>query len=43
MESSSPDQIILVIYPTHRDYCELPRISPPGIRYIFHDYASTSL
>ena len=39
----SPDRIILVVCPTHRDYRELPRISPPGIEYIFHDYASTSL
>ncbi len=43
MQSSSPNRIILVVCPTHRDYRELPRISPPGIDYIFHDYASTSL
>jgi biotin carboxylase len=43
MQRSSPDRIILVVCPTHRDYRELPRISPPGIAYIFHDYASTSL
>ena len=42
-EAASPDRIILVVCPTHRDYRELPRISPPGIDYIFHDYASTSL
>lgn len=40
---STPDRNILVVCPTHRDYRELPRISPPGIDYIFHDYASTSL
>ena len=42
-KAASPDRIILVVCPTHRDYRELPRISPPGIDYIFHDYASTSL
>jgi biotin carboxylase len=42
-EAASPERIILVICPTHRDHRELPRISPPGIDYIFHDYASTSL
>ena len=40
---AAPDRIILVVCPTHRDYRELPSITPPGIRYIFHDYASTSL
>jgi biotin carboxylase len=40
---SEVDQIILVICPTHRDHRELPLISSPGIRYLFHDYASTSL
>ena len=34
---------ILVVCPTHRDYRELPPIDPPGIEYVFHDYASTSL
>ena len=43
MQSSSSDRVILVVCPTHRDYRELPRISPPGTAYIFHDYASTSL
>ena len=42
-KAASPDRIILVVCPTHRDYRELPRLSPPGIEYIFHDYASTSL
>ena len=42
-KAASPDRIILVVCPTHRDYRELPRLSPPGISYIFHDYASTSL
>ena len=37
------DRIILVICPTHRDYRELPLVSPPGVKYLFHDYASTSL
>ena len=30
-KAASPDRIILVVCPTHRDYRELPRISPPGI------------
>src|SRR4029079_16793763 len=42
-KAASPDRIILVVCPTHRDYRELPRLSHPGIGYIFHDYASTSL
>ncbi|HEX2447253.1 MAG TPA: ATP-grasp domain-containing protein [Methyloceanibacter sp.] len=42
-EAASADRVILVVCPTHRDYRELPRIAVPGIRYIFHDYASTSL
>jgi biotin carboxylase len=42
-EAAPPDRIILVVCPTHRDYRELPLISPPGIQYVFHDYASTSL
>ena len=42
-KAASPDRIILVVCPTHRDYRELPRLSPPGIGYIFHDYASTRL
>ena len=40
---SEADQTILVICPTHRDYRELPLLSPPGVKYLFHDYASTSL
>ncbi len=40
---SEADQTILVICPTHRDYRELPLFSPPGVKYLFHDYASTSL
>jgi biotin carboxylase len=37
------DRTILVVCPTHRDYRELPRVSPPGVKYLFHDYATTSL
>ncbi len=40
---SDADRIILVVCPTHRDHRELPLLSPPGISYLFHDYASTSL
>jgi len=34
---------ILVICATHRDHRELPLLAPPGIDFLFHDYASTSL
>jgi biotin carboxylase len=37
------DRVILVICPTHRDHRELPRFSPQGVKYLFHDYASISL
>jgi hypothetical protein len=37
------DCVILVICPTHRDHRELPRVSPQGVKYLFHDYASISL
>jgi ATP-grasp domain len=37
------DRVILVICPTHRDHRELPRLSPQGVKYLFHDYASISL
>jgi biotin carboxylase len=34
---------ILVVCATHRDHRELPLLAPPGIDFVFHDYASTSL
>jgi biotin carboxylase len=37
------DGVILVVCPTHRDHRELPRVSPQGVKYLFHDYASVSL
>src|SRR5262245_27508560 len=37
------DGAILVVCPTHRDHRELPRLSPQGVKYLFHDYASISL
>jgi biotin carboxylase len=37
------ESLILVISATHRDHRELPRVSLPGVTYLFHDYASTSL
>jgi len=40
---SDADRIVLVVCPTHRDHRELPLLSPPDIKYLFHDYASTSL
>jgi hypothetical protein len=27
------DRAILVVCPTHRDHRELPRVSPPGVKY----------
>ena len=32
-----------MICATHRDHRELPLLAEPGINFIFHDYASTSL
>src|SRR6476660_1840278 len=34
---------VLVVCSTFRDHRELPRLARPGLRYLFHDYASTSL
>jgi biotin carboxylase len=34
---------ILVICATHRDHRDLPLLASPGVDFIFHDYASTSL
>jgi biotin carboxylase len=40
---SNLSRTILVICATHRDHRELPLLAEPGIDFIFHDYASTSL
>jgi len=34
---------VLVVCSTFRDHRELPRLGRPGLDYLFHDYASTSL
>lgn len=34
---------VLVLCSTFRDHRELPRLARPGLDYLFHDYASTSL
>lgn len=34
---------VLVVSATHRDHRELKRLNLPGIDFLFHDYASTSL
>ena len=34
---------VLVVCSTFRDHRELPRLRRPGLDYLFHDYASTSL
>lgn len=42
-EPAADEHVILVVCPTHRDLRELPRVSPRGVKYLFHDYASISL
>jgi hypothetical protein len=34
---------VLFICSTFRDHRELPRLARPGLTFLFHDYASTSL
>ena len=34
---------VLVVCATFRDHRELPRLARPGLDFLFHDYASTSL
>ena len=34
---------MLVVCATFRDHRELPRLGRPGLNFLFHDYASTSL
>src|SRR4029079_9456077 len=34
---------VLVVCSTFRDHRELPRLARPGLTFLFHDYASTSL
>jgi biotin carboxylase len=34
---------VLVVCATFRDHRELPRLARPGLTFLFHDYASTSL
>jgi biotin carboxylase len=45
--ASGPAQVtqrnVLVVSATHRDHRELKRLNPPGIDFLFHDYANTSL
>jgi biotin carboxylase len=41
--AATSDRTILVVCPTHRDYRELPLLPTPGIKFLFHDYACTSL
>jgi biotin carboxylase len=45
--ASGPAQVaqrtVLVVSATHRDHRELKRLPLPGIDFLFHDYASTSL
>jgi biotin carboxylase len=40
--SDAPREV-LVVCSTFRDHRELPRLARPGLTYLFHDYASTSL
>jgi biotin carboxylase len=42
--SAGPDsRTVLVVCSTFRDHRELARLVRPGLNYLFHDYASTSL
>src|SRR5512146_560226 len=45
--ASGPAQVVprnvLVVSATHRDHRELKRLNPPGVDFLFHDYANTSL
>jgi biotin carboxylase len=43
LRRSGAPRDILVVCSTFRDHRELPRLARPGLRYLFHDYASTSL
>lgn len=40
---SAPLRTVLVVCATLRDHRELPRLTRLGTKYLFHDYASTSL
>ena len=40
---SAPPRAVLVVCATFRDHRELPRLTRPGTKYLFHDYAGTSL
>ena len=40
---SAPPRTVLVVCATFRDHRELPRLTRPGTKYLFHDYAGTSL
>jgi biotin carboxylase len=42
-ELTPAERNILLVCPTHRDYRELERVSPPGLKYLFHDFASNNL
>jgi biotin carboxylase len=42
-EAGEQERTILVVCPTHRDYRELERLSPPGLKFLFHEFASNSL
>lgn len=39
----TPARTVLVVCATIRDHRELQRLARPGTKYLFHDYASTSL
>lgn len=41
--AEAAQRTVLVVSATHRDHRELKRLNPPGIDFLFHDYASTSL
>lgn len=43
VKASAQTRTVLVVCATFRDHRELARLDRPGTRYLFHDYASTSL
>jgi biotin carboxylase len=43
ISGSAAIRTVLVVCSTFRDHRELPCLARPGLAYVFHDYASTSL
>jgi biotin carboxylase len=43
LSAGAGSRTVLVVCSTFRDHRELPHLARPGLSYLFHDYASTSL